>query len=171
MTDGMEQEAPIKIPHVGCGADLPTAETMPSDDELKALFGTKTPETARALFGSALMALGEDASSFRKLAVSINAEEQPKSAVEAMLLLQIVTTHAMVSRLAMSANFGDQVKEHHMKMLTSALTTFTRQVETLRRLRANGAQTVRIEHVHVNQGGQAIVGQVTKGGEAKHDEG
>ncbi len=35
-----------------------------------------------------------------------------------------------------------------------------RQVETLRRLRNGGSQLVRVEHVHVHEGGQAIVGPV-----------
>ena len=37
---------------------------------------------------------------------------------------------------------------------------FAMQVETLRRLRNGGAQLVRVEHVHVHEGGQAIVGPV-----------
>src|SRR5262245_4383925 len=35
-----------------------------------------------------------------------------------------------------------------------------RQVETLRRLRHGGDQHVRVEHVHVNEGGQAVIGNV-----------
>ena len=38
------------------------------------------------------------------------------------------------------------------------------QVETLRRLRHGGDQYVRVEHVHVNEGGQAIVGNVKTAG-------
>ena len=38
------------------------------------------------------------------------------------------------------------------------------QVETLRRLRHGGDQYVRVEHVHVNDGGQAIVGNVKTAG-------
>jgi hypothetical protein len=34
--------------------------------------------------------------------------------------------------------------------------------EVLRRLRDGGQQFVRVEHVHVNDGGQAIVGNVKK---------
>jgi hypothetical protein len=37
------------------------------------------------------------------------------------------------------------------------------QVEALRRLRNGGSQTVRVEHVHVNEGGQAIIGNVRSG--------
>jgi len=44
------------------------------------------------------------------------------------------------------------------------LRTFTMQAETLAKLRRGGGQTVRVEHVHVHPGGQAIVGAVTTGG-------
>ena len=36
------------------------------------------------------------------------------------------------------------------------------QVEVLRRLRSGGQQFVRVEHVHVNDGGQAVIGNVKK---------
>ncbi len=39
--------------------------------------------------------------------------------------------------------------------------TFTMQMEALTKLRRGGEQTVRVEHVHVHNGGQAIVGAVT----------
>ena len=40
------------------------------------------------------------------------------------------------------------------------------QVETLRRLRHGGDQYVRVEHVHVNDGGQAVIGNVKTAGSA-----
>lgn len=40
---------------------------------------------------------------------------------------------------------------------------FATQVEALRRLRSGGSQFVRVEHVHVNDGGCAIVGNVSTG--------
>ena len=40
------------------------------------------------------------------------------------------------------------------------LHTYAVQVETLRRLRNGGSQYVRVEHVHVNEGGQAVIGSV-----------
>jgi hypothetical protein len=38
--------------------------------------------------------------------------------------------------------------------------TFATQVEVLRRLRNGGQQFVRVEHVHINDGGKAIIGNV-----------
>jgi hypothetical protein len=39
---------------------------------------------------------------------------------------------------------------------------YATQVEVLRRLRNGGQQFVRVEHVHVNDGGQAVIGNVKK---------
>ena len=40
------------------------------------------------------------------------------------------------------------------------LRAYTTQVESLRRLRNGGSQFVRVEHVHVNEGGQAVIDPV-----------
>ena len=49
------------------------------------------------------------------------------------------------------------------QMLNKLARTFATQVETLRRYRTGGQQNVRVEHVTVNEGGQAIVGNVGGG--------
>jgi hypothetical protein len=36
------------------------------------------------------------------------------------------------------------------------------KIEVLRRLRIGGQQFVRVEHVHVNDGGQAVIGNLNK---------
>ncbi len=41
---------------------------------------------------------------------------------------------------------------------------YATQVEVLRRLRNGGQQFVRVEHVHVTDGGQAVIGNVKKEG-------
>jgi hypothetical protein len=40
------------------------------------------------------------------------------------------------------------------------LRAYTAQAEVLRRLKNGGSQVVRVEHVHVNEGGQAVIGNV-----------
>jgi hypothetical protein len=47
---------------------------------------------------------------------------------------------------------------------------YATHVETLRRLRNGGSQVVRVEHVHVNEGGQALIGNVRKDGSGKESE-
>ena len=50
------------------------------------------------------------------------------------------------------------------------LRAYATQVETLRRLRNGGSQVVRVEHVHVNEGGQALIGNVRKDGSGGESE-
>jgi hypothetical protein len=49
------------------------------------------------------------------------------------------------------------------------LRTYATQVEALRRLRNGGSQTLRVEHVHVNEGGQAVIGNVKAHGTSVGD--
>jgi hypothetical protein len=49
-------------------------------------------------------------------------------------------------------------------MLNKLARTFPAQVEALKKYRASGDQTIKVQHVTVNEGGQAIVGTVNHGG-------
>jgi len=44
------------------------------------------------------------------------------------------------------------------------LRAYAMQMEVLRRLRHGGHQYLRVEHVHVNDGGQAVIGNVKPAG-------
>src|SRR5262245_23500081 len=46
-------------------------------------------------------------------------------------------------------------------MAVKLLRTYVMQAEALAKLRRGGEQTIRVEHVHVYPGGQAVVGNVT----------
>ena len=59
---------------------------------------------------------------------------------------------------------GDRNTAAKASAAARLLRAYALQVETLRRLRHGGSQIVRVEHVHVNEGGQAIIGPVTKRG-------
>jgi hypothetical protein len=52
----------------------------------------------------------------------------------------------------------------HLQLGTKLTRTFVTQIETLLKLKGRShQQKVVVEHVHVHQGGQAIVGQVNEG--------
>ena len=65
---------------------------------------------------------------------------------------------ALLSRLGGAA--GDRTVVAMASAAARLLRAYAAQVEALRRLRNGGSQTVRVEHVHVNEGGQAIIGNV-----------
>jgi hypothetical protein len=48
--------------------------------------------------------------------------------------------------------------------------TFALQMETLKKYRSSGEQRITVQHVTVNDGGQAVVGNVNTGGNAMNKE-
>ena len=88
---------------------------------------------------------------------------RPENEAAAMLASQMAVTHAlamdMLSRVR-RAHWVDQLNACGA-LATKLLRTYTMQAEALAKLKRGGEQTVRVEHVHVYQGGQAIVGAVS----------
>ena len=91
---------------------------------------------------------------------------EPANEVEAMLLIQMATTHALAMKIARRLGTVDTIQQNDSASVTLARLhrAFTMQVETLAAVRRGGKQKVIVEHVHVYPGGQAIVGNVTTGG-------
>ena len=91
---------------------------------------------------------------------------EPKDQVEAMLAAQMAAVHnatmTFARRLAHVENIQQQ--DSAERAFNKLARTFAAQVEALKRYRTGGEQTVRVEHVTVNEGGQAIVGTVAHGG-------
>ena len=87
----------------------------------------------------------------------------PKDEIEGALAVQMACTHAaaMAILAKLDSGFGT---ERRIAAFGSAaarlMRAFAIQVEVLRRLRNGGQQFVRVEHVHVNDGGQAVIGNV-----------
>lgn len=92
---------------------------------------------------------------------------KPRDSVEGSLALQMNATASMAMRLLGLAS-STLCTEQGAMLLSNAvklLRTYTCQIEALNRYRGKvGEQKVVVEHVHVNAGGQAIVGSV-QGGE------
>jgi hypothetical protein len=87
----------------------------------------------------------------------------PKDEIEGALAVQMACTHA--AAMAVLTRLGGGVgTERRVATLGSAaarlLRTYSIQVETLRRLRHGGDQHVRVEHIHINEGAQAVIGNV-----------
>jgi hypothetical protein len=88
--------------------------------------------------------------------------------VEGMLATQMVATHCAAITLLRRLKATETIPQQDSagNLVTKLLRTYTAQVEALNRYRGKGQQKVTVEHVHVHQGGQAIVGTVTQGGGA-----
>ena len=136
------------------------------DNQLRDLYGTKTRLAANGIFMTAANALGSGGDIYRDLMGAIGVEMEPRDALEAMLLSQQVATHVamtMLSSKVMDAN-SPQLREGYERSMTRLSRTFLAQMDAFKKYRAKAQQTVRVERVTVNQGGQAIVGAVETGG-------
>jgi hypothetical protein len=82
--------------------------------------------------------------------------------IEGMLATQMVATHVAAIRVLRQLKFSDAItqQDSNGNLAVKLLRTFTMQLEALQRYRGKGQQKVTVEHVHVNAGGQAIVGSV-----------
>src|SRR5262245_24575211 len=87
---------------------------------------------------------------------------KPQSEVECALVIQMACTHsaAMMVLKRIGGGGPDRSAAAMASAASRLLRAYTIQVETLRRLRSGGSQLVRVEHVHVNEGGQAVIGPV-----------
>lgn len=86
----------------------------------------------------------------------------PEDELEAALAVQMAGCHALAMEMlgrAKTTERNDHV-ELYGNMAIKLQRTFTAQIEALARMRGKGQQTVRVEHVTVHPGAQAIVGDV-----------
>ena len=86
---------------------------------------------------------------------------EPKDAIEGMIAAQMVGLHNVTMECMRRAQFSTGPdRETLMAQINKTSRTFGMLIETLNKHRGKGRQTMVVEHVHVHQGGQAIVGQV-----------
>jgi hypothetical protein len=92
-------------------------------------------------------------------------EMSPQNATEAMLAAQMIATHDTAMCFLARATAPDQCVElidRNVLRATRLMRLFGEQLEATQRLKGKtGQQRVTVEHVHVNAGGQAVVGAVT----------
>ena len=94
----------------------------------------------------------------------------PKDEIEGLLAAQMIACHSAAMECFRRAMIKEQTFEGRNQNLNFAnkLTrTYALHMEALGRHRGKGQQKVTVEHVHVHQGAQAIVGNISTGGSAE----
>lgn len=89
---------------------------------------------------------------------------EPGDGAEGMLAAQMVGTHLAALdclRLAALPNQTFAGRDLSLKHAQKLMALYTQQLAALNKHRGKGQQTVTVEHVNVQPGGQAIVGTVT----------
>ena len=102
----------------------------------------------------------------RKVLAAVNmfSELKPQDGVEGMLATQMVATHSAAMecmRRAMLPEQSSEARDMNLRNANKLLQTYARQLEVLNKHRGKGLQKITVEHVTVEAGGQAIVGNVT----------
>lgn len=89
---------------------------------------------------------------------------QPRDATEALLLTQMATIHQSMMTMARHLNQAETLPEQEAaeRALNKLARTYAMQVEALKRYRSKGQQVVRVERVTVENGGQAVVGNISR---------
>ena len=108
--------------------------------------------------------LDEDGKSARIVrAIELYEGLEPQDAAEGMLAVQMVGTHFAALECLRRAAIPNQTfvgRDMALKHAQKLMALYAKQLETLNKHRGKGQQKVTVEHVNVEPGGQAIVGNV-----------
>jgi hypothetical protein len=162
--------AKVRLKRISCNE----AQAYPPDGQqkewwsrLKVALGTASSDFVSAslvqLVSAARLPMGGISEVAVNAALALIESAKPREEMESALVIQMACTHtatmAVLGRLG-----GGHGGDRHVAMMATAAARLVRayatQVEALRRLRNGGSQFVRVEHVHVNEGGQAVIGNV-----------
>ena len=98
-------------------------------------------------------------------ALAVIAGIEPQDELETMLAMQMVAVHMATMTFTRRLAHVETLDQQHgsERALNKLARTFAMQMEALKRYRCGGEQKVVVQHVNVNEGGQAIVGTVDRG--------
>jgi hypothetical protein len=168
---GPERRRPIRV-KLGTVSALPGTFYSPEGFEdwrerLRSALGTCSDDFVDAaliqLQYSARLPLSGISEIAVNAALALIEAAAPRDEIEGALAVQMACTHT--AAMAVLARIGGgHGSEQRMATFGSAaarlLRAYGTQVEVLRRLRHGGQQYVRVEYVHVSDGGQAVIGNV-----------
>ena len=153
----------VKLKRVNCNQAIPyppDGQTREWWHRLKNALGTRSSAFVAASVQQLIAAARLPNSGISEVAVNASLAfiegAKPRDELECALVIQMACTHsatmAVLSRLG-----GGHGGERSVAAMASAaarlLRAYATQVEALRRLRHRGSHTLRVEHVHVNEGG------------------
>ena len=89
----------------------------------------------------------------------------PQTPLEGIMALQLVTLHHMTQTFASRMNGKDNTFAQNdgiVNRTTKLIRASTALMETLIKSRNQGKQVIQVQHVTVNEGGQAMLGQASR---------
>lgn len=92
------------------------------------------------------------------------ASMSPKDCIENQLIQQILITHHLFMKCSHKANIKDQNPnrvDDLIRNISKLSKLFIEQMKALSNYRNEGQQKVKVEHVYVSEGGQAVFGNIS----------
>jgi hypothetical protein len=174
----ISQAAPTTLPKVRAQANGKPGIALDQAElsQMGAIFGTDDPAEIVHAVGALATTQATCAAPMPppeavNLAISFLASVNPADAVERSLAVQMLAAQNAAQEMTRRALMARDPKMAELfgGLGNRFMRTFAAQIEALARHRGKGQQTIRIERVTVENGGQAIVGAVTggTGGEKK----
>jgi hypothetical protein len=167
---------PVRVKLRRVNANL--AKSYPPDGEskawwerLKSALGTQSSDFVNASLFQLQAAARLPGSGISEIALNaalaMIEAAAPKDEIEGALAVQMACTHTAAMAVLARLGGGGGTERWVVALGAAAarlLRAYSTQVEVFRRLRHGGNQYVRVEHVHVNDGGQAVIGNVKPAG-------
>ncbi|MDP1671274.1 MAG: hypothetical protein Q8L63_04215 [Alphaproteobacteria bacterium] len=168
------KKAPVRVKLERITCDV--AKSLPPDgqhqewlDRLKTALGTASIDFVDTTLFQLQAAARLPNSGLSEMAVNaaraIIESEQPKGETECALVVQMAAVHAATMAVLGRLGGGHGGDRHVLATATAVSRlsrTFAILVETLRRQRNGGSQVIRIERVDVREGGQAVIGNISR---------
>lgn len=162
----------VKLERINCDV----SRSLPPDgdrqvwiERLKAALGTASLEFVDATLFQLQAAARLPNSGVSEVAVNsalaMIESEQPRGETECAIVIQMACVHSATMAVLGRLGGGHGGDRHVLAAATAASRlsrTFAILVETLRRLRNGGSQVIRIERVEIRDGGQAVIGNITR---------
>jgi hypothetical protein len=134
---------------------------------LKKALGTRSSDFVNAsllqLQGAAQLPCGGISETAMNAALAMIEGVAPQNEIDGAVAIQMACAHAAAVTVLTRLGGGGGTERRVVALASAAarlMRAFAGHVETLRRLRHGGDQYVRVEHVHINEGGQAVIGNV-----------
>ena len=92
---------------------------------------------------------------------------KPKDSIEAMMITQMIALHEMTllaSERSLLKEQPDEFVELNVNRVTKLCRSHASLVEAFNKYRTKGQQKITVQHVNVNDGGQAVIGDINQGG-------
>ena len=143
-------------------------EMIVSREDMMRALGTDSAEftdgVLRQLASEVSLGGGADEEAIN-FALAVIAGIEPKDELETMLAMQMAVIHLATMTFTRRLAHVETLDQQHGSegALNKLSRTFAMQLEALKRYRTGGEQKVVVQHVNVNEGGQAIVGAVDRG--------